>query len=149
MALLKEMVLPDGSKCEYWKVMETNINWHDRHCHVVIGGFLNEEFRRQEEPKPQPRYTIAYDWSGDSFPLAMSRNVIKDVYLKLKVLCEEMERTKVIEVEEERQVPFEELEEDEVPGETFEVVTVEQVVRDPIQVYTQEQLFLVDAFDDL
>lgn len=71
---------------EYWKIVQTNINWLNNTSHVVLAGFLNQQTR---EDGKQPMQLENFDWSGDDFPFSieemnkLDNNVVKIAYEKI------------------------------------------------------------------
>lgn len=87
MALLKTKTQPTGTTCEYWKVIETNINWLNQSAHVSLAGFLDQAARQAGK---QPLEAVSFDWSGEDFPFTLSvldqenENTVKVAYEKIK-----------------------------------------------------------------
>lgn len=46
MALQKQKDTQFGIKANYWKVVQTNINWLDKKANIIMAGFENEASRR-------------------------------------------------------------------------------------------------------
>lgn len=63
MALLKAIPQPIGVDAEYWKLIESNLNWWTQAAHVVIGGWLDQQARLDLK---QPLVTVAFDLSAQA-----------------------------------------------------------------------------------
>lgn len=85
MALKKEKTLPTGHVIEYWRVIETNINYVDRTAHIAFGGYLNRAMRLGGA---KPADSIAFDFSPDNFPFDLAtldtKNPLKISYIEAK-----------------------------------------------------------------
>ena len=85
MALKKEKTLPTGHVIEYWRVVETNINYVDRVARITLGGYLN---RASRLAGARPAETIAFDFSLETFPFDVAtldtKNPIKIAYIEAK-----------------------------------------------------------------
>ena len=72
---------------EYWRVIETNINWQNKSSHVVIAGYINKKARTDNK---QPIECVAFDWSGTEFPFELdvlneeNENTVAIAYKKIK-----------------------------------------------------------------
>lgn len=81
MALAKQVDQGTGVFAAYWRVTETHVNWEDKTLLVRVGGYLNEDARR-EGKKP---LTL---WQGifreDGFPLTVEGKNVAETYAALK-----------------------------------------------------------------
>lgn len=85
MALVKTKTLENGFEAEYWKVLETNINYLNKNSHVTIGLYKDKQARIDGK---RPVETQSFDWAGDNFPFTVGameqENVIAISYEKIK-----------------------------------------------------------------
>lgn len=71
----------------YWRIIETNINWASRSSHVSLAGYLTQEARQNDK---QPMEVVSFDWSGENFPFDLpvldgeGMNAVKVSYEKIK-----------------------------------------------------------------
>ena len=91
MALQLETENPFGeiAPAAYWKIIESNINWQDKSCHIVMACWVNKDFRMDEK---QPIKSESFDWSGDEYPYTVEAmnekgiNLVVITYNKIKSL---------------------------------------------------------------
>lgn len=70
-----------GVNCEYWKVTTTNIDWFAKTASIIMDGFLNEQARQdRKQPLDQKRYS----YIGDTFPFAVTDNLVAKSYEIIK-----------------------------------------------------------------
>lgn len=82
MALKKPIELNNsGVSCEYWKIHETNINWHDKVAKITLSGFISQEAR---ENGKNPLVSINYDYTKENFPFLVEENVVAKAYELVK-----------------------------------------------------------------
>jgi hypothetical protein len=89
MALQTNIINPyDGdNEFGYYKIVETNIDWLKKTCHVVLAGYYNERARIDGK---QSIECIAFDWQGNDFPFDIEtlneegHNVVLLAYQKIK-----------------------------------------------------------------
>lgn len=78
MALKKSLEINNsGIFCEYWKVHETNINWHNKTARFVLSGFFNQEAR---ESGKNPLISFGYDYNEANFPFSVDENIVAKAY---------------------------------------------------------------------
>lgn len=85
MALIKNIILPNGIQAEYWKVDQVSLSWYERRMLVTILGFLNKVSREAGE-KPQAMKQVYYQ--GETFDFLPDDNLVADIYSKLKITVE-------------------------------------------------------------
>lgn len=86
--------LPDrygNGGVEYFKIIETNINWLNNTAHVVVAGWINEQARIDGK---EPMDSIAYDFTADNFPFVISE-LDKEGVNTLSVAYEAIKEPKV------------------------------------------------------
>ena len=88
MALQKLKDDPYGNGgINYWKIVETNINWLDKFSHVTLAGYLSRDARLAEK---RPFEIQSFNWSGDEFPFGLDilnqedENIVHIAYNKIK-----------------------------------------------------------------
>lgn len=81
MALILQLELPNGATVSYWKILDCNVNMHDRRAHVTLGGFVNEQARLAGR---LPLTTESCDWTPDDFPFTVGANWLAQAYLSIK-----------------------------------------------------------------
>ena len=76
-----------GIDAEYWKIIETNINYLTKNSHVTMAGYISEQTRLDGK---NPATSVAFDWAGDEFPFGLDvlseegENAVKVAYKKIK-----------------------------------------------------------------
>lgn len=68
-----QIKLPDkfgNGGVEYFKIVETNINWLTRSAHIVLAGWINEQARLDGK---EPMDTKSFDLAGDEFPFDIEK----------------------------------------------------------------------------
>lgn len=71
----------------YWKIIETNINWLNKNSHICLAGY-NSKISR--ENLKQPMDSVFFDWNNDDFPFDINilnqenENIIHIAYEKIK-----------------------------------------------------------------
>lgn len=90
MALLKSKELPNGATCEYWRLIEININYANRGCHATIAGYKDQAARLAGK---QPMDGISFDWYGDDFPFVEDepQNEREIAYLTIMVSAPQLD----------------------------------------------------------
>lgn len=88
MGLIKQKeVDTSGYTAEYWKIIETNINYVDRVSHVTMGLYKDKQARQNGK---NPVESASFDWLGDEFPFDIDildeegNNAVKIAYEKIK-----------------------------------------------------------------
>ncbi len=71
-----------GVTVEYWKIINTNIDWFAKTITIHIGGFLTQEARQSGK---NPLFRLERSWSVDDFDLEPTDNILEKAYNKLKV----------------------------------------------------------------
>jgi hypothetical protein len=85
MALELTKNLDNGFSGNYWKVLETNINWKDKYSHITLGLFKDKAARDAGKTIIDAK---AYDWSGADFPFVDGKSPRDTSYDKIKVTAE-------------------------------------------------------------
>jgi len=70
-----------GVNAEYWKVTETNINWHEKQATIILSGFANEKVRL-DGAFPITKQT--FGWIGADFPFTFDGKTVEETYEKIK-----------------------------------------------------------------
>lgn len=74
-----------GTGAQYWRVVETNINYNDKTSQVVLFGYVNKQ---QRELNKRPVKIKKYSWNGADFPFSANamneKNPIKISYNLIK-----------------------------------------------------------------
>jgi hypothetical protein len=92
MALLKKKQDPYGNGgIEYFKIIETNINWLDKTCHITLAGYVNQKAR--DEGK-QPIESESFNWANEEFPFDLEKLNLKDENT-VKVAYEKIKESKI------------------------------------------------------
>lgn len=81
MALKKTVEQPTGVAATYWRVMETLIDWSRKTLLVRVGGYLDEETRREDRA---PLTTWQKPYRDAEFPLTLEGKNVAEIYAALK-----------------------------------------------------------------
>ena len=89
MALQIELLTKFGTPATYWKIVETNINWHEKRSHITLAGWIDKQARLDGHTPIDFR---TFDWSGTEYPFETSvldeedKNALTVAYEKIKSL---------------------------------------------------------------
>lgn len=85
MALQKSIQTNFGIEATYWKVVEINVNWHEKRSHVTLLGWVDQGAR---DSGKQPIDQRTFDWGGEDFPFVDKepQNERAKAYEKVKLL---------------------------------------------------------------
>ncbi len=83
MALLKTISTNIGIDATYWKIIDLNINWLRKICHVVLGGWSSKNIRDLEK---NPIDNRNFDFNDSNFPFIEDepQNERQIIYDKIK-----------------------------------------------------------------
>lgn len=91
MALLKARPTLFGVDADYWRIVQSNIDWASRRCFIALAGYVNQAARDDEKtPIAQEGFELAGDYfpfsgPGDPRPVA---EAVSSIYTGLKQLPE-------------------------------------------------------------
>lgn len=86
MALQKQVKTKYGVSAEYHKIIETQINWHNKTAMIRVGVFTTEDARRAGCSPIGMRIYTPSDDNGDAFPFNAEDTVPASAYAYLKTL---------------------------------------------------------------
>lgn len=81
MALNKTVEQPSGAAVTYWRVTEAIANWANKTLLVRVGGYVDEESRREGKT---PLTVWQNQYRGDGFPLTVEGKNVAEVYAAIK-----------------------------------------------------------------
>lgn len=90
MALQKQKDTQFGIKANYWKIVKTNIDWHNKKANIIMVGFENKA-SRQANNAPLSQTNFEYEGTveiGDKvlvpFPFLPEDNIVAKSYELIK-----------------------------------------------------------------
>lgn len=85
MAIKLARILDTGFTGDYWKIIQTNINYLDKYSNIVMALFKDKVAR---DAGKSPITSVSYGWHGDDFPFSIAAmsvtNPVEISYKKIK-----------------------------------------------------------------
>ena len=70
MALQLEYELPTGVKANYWRILQINMDFHNKHATITVGLYKDKKAREADK---QVLEAFTFDWYGDEFPFDLKK----------------------------------------------------------------------------
>jgi len=72
---------PYGISVEYWKIICTDINWHNKLAKISLIGYIDETARLTGKHSLSSE---VFTFEGDNFPFLFEKNIVETAYIKIK-----------------------------------------------------------------
>lgn len=98
MALQLEHELPTGVKANYWRILQINMDFQNKHAAITVGLYKDKKAREADK---QVLEAFTFDWYGDDFPFDLEKlsaakaNPIIIAYDKIKKMRTEDQSAEV------------------------------------------------------